>query len=87
MDACARAGMWTKALSLLDKLRTAGLKPDAIAYATAINAAAKVNNWNLCFQLLNEQGAEGIKPDARRYYTLFICVSIYMCAITVSLLL
>lgn len=63
IDACGRAGQWRAALSLLDKMSSAGVPRGTITYNAVIAACGKGKEWARAVSLLHEMLARQAKTD------------------------
>jgi pentatricopeptide repeat domain-containing protein 1 len=54
-------------MKLFEEMKAAGLKPDLVAYSTAIDACARQSKWRRATQLLAEMREAGVPPDVRCY--------------------
>jgi pentatricopeptide repeat domain-containing protein 1 len=65
IDACAKAGQWERALSLLVAMKSVGVTPNVRTFNCAIAACDKGNGqWERAMYLLNEMRVAGVPPDA-----------------------
>jgi pentatricopeptide repeat protein len=69
LDACAKEGKWSWALSLLDRMRglPPSLQPNLISYNTAIDACARQGRSHEALDLLTELKHRGLEPDDVTY--------------------
>ena len=61
--ACARAGRYAEAISLLDRLRERGGKWDAHSYSTAVTAHGKQGEWERSLDLLRSMERAAASPE------------------------
>ena len=54
-------------MDLFAEMQTAGIKPDVMAYSTAIDSCARQAKWRRAIKLLNEMREAGVEPDLRCY--------------------
>lgn len=70
MDACAKAGRRDEALALLGEMRRASVRPDTVAYNSAIDACSVIGDWQAALRLLGQM-KEGTlaapRPDVVSY--------------------
>lgn len=66
VDACAQGGQWAMALSLLEKMRSAGVSPTVRTFSAAISACGKGYQWERAVGLLREMNAAGVRPNEVR---------------------
>jgi pentatricopeptide repeat domain-containing protein 1 len=50
--ACAKAGLWRKALELLDEMEDNGVKPNEVSYSVCISACGNGGQWEKALELL-----------------------------------
>lgn len=64
MDACGKAGRQQEALSLLAEMRRVRIRPDAVAYNSAIDACSVAGDWATALKLLLEmkEGTDAAPP-------------------------
>lgn len=55
------------ALSLLDEMRSVGLRPDHVTYGSAVSAMAKAGHWERALSLLRQMLEEGLRPNVVCY--------------------
>lgn len=67
VNACAGIGDWTRAVGLIDEMRSIGLQADDRTYGSVLRACSAASNWQLCMALLNTMGREGVKRKAYHY--------------------
>ena len=51
---CEKGGQWEQALSLLDKMRWAGMTLNVISFSAAICTCEKGGHWERAFSMLNK---------------------------------
>ncbi|CAM9819130.1 unnamed protein product, partial [Laminaria digitata] len=57
----------SSAVSLLEEMRKAGLKPELLSYITAIRACADLGDSELAVSLLEDMSSAGVKRDRTVY--------------------
>ncbi|CAM9389043.1 unnamed protein product, partial [Discosporangium mesarthrocarpum] len=67
IEACAGAGDWQEAVTILDKMRAVNIKPDPRCYGTAMRACVAQGNWQLTLALLNTMRKEEVPRMAFNY--------------------
>ena len=66
IDACGKGGRWEEALSLLREMGSAGVRPDAFSFSSAISAQAKApDGWRRALALLRLMHMLGLDPSRR----------------------
>jgi pentatricopeptide repeat domain-containing protein 1 len=64
---CIKSGSWERAISLLEKMRVAGISPDKVSFSAAISACEKSGQWKQAMALMREMRLEGVAPDTITY--------------------
>jgi pentatricopeptide repeat protein len=60
MEALSAASRWTECLSLLERMRDAGVQPDAGLYGSVLHALQQAGEWGSVYELLYTMRAEGV---------------------------
>lgn len=53
ITACERGGMYDRALSLYEEMRTKEINTDKVTYVTTLSVAEKVGNWSMVESVLD----------------------------------
>ena len=73
MDACAKAGLWQRALELLDEIleenKSNSIVPNAFTYTVAIAACSNGGQWERALELLSQMSEHNIKANTVTYNT------------------
>jgi pentatricopeptide repeat domain-containing protein 1 len=64
---CIKSGSWERAISLLGKMRFAGISPDKVSFSAAISACEKSGQWKQAMALMRDMRLEGVAPDTITY--------------------
>ena len=61
--------LWRKALNLVDQMKEAGVKPDAISYSSAIKACGAAGRWKEALNIISimQKGGPSIRPNRISY--------------------
>ena len=63
----SKGGQWQRALDLLERCESSGIKPNVITYSSAISACEKGGQWQRALDLLERCESAGIKPNVITY--------------------
>ncbi len=67
IDACAKAKMWKKALSLLDEMQQQGIEPSEVTYSVTISACGNGGQWKKALDLLQLMKSKGMTVNVITY--------------------
>jgi len=67
IHACASAGQWDEALTIINKLPDHDLQPDVWTYNVVLFACSKLGEANLALTLWEDMARLGVQPDVFSY--------------------
>jgi pentatricopeptide repeat protein len=75
IDACAKAKLWRKALSLLEEMQQQGIEPSEVTYSVTISACGNGGQWRRALDLLDLMKSKGMSVNVITYNAVLTALS------------
>lgn len=69
LKACATAGLWEKALEMLQEMRASGVNRSESSFVVAMKACGDAGRWEEALALMDDMRRDGVIPMETTYTT------------------